>query len=268
MFSVPLGFANFGFESTHSSMTKKKFLSLIPLCLFASVLNSSAQAPKKETFTPPADKAGQWQFVEDPKLPNVLIIGDSISIGYTRDVRRELAGVANVFRPMMANGKGPANCGDTEMGLAGIDAWLEGKKWSVIHFNWGLWDLCYRVPGKAKSGNRDKVNGKISIPIPEYKANLEKLVTKLQATGAKLIWAPTTYVPEGESGRVRGDDERFNVAAAEIMTKHGIAINDLHKTTSEWQGKYSTRAGDVHYTAEGSKLLGKQAADAIRPLLK
>ena len=229
---------------------------------------SMAQAPEKKTFTPAADVAGDWKMEEDPKLPNVLIIGDSISIGYTRDVRKELAGVANVYRPMAANGKGPQNCGDTEMGLAGIDKWLGDKKWSVIHFNWGLWDLCYRVGGKGKGSTRDKVNGKISIPVEDYAANLEKLVLKMKATGAKLIWCATSDVPQGEGGRVDGDEIKYNEAAAKVMAKHQIPTDDLYKLTQEWAGKYSTRAGDVHYKAEGSKLLGKQVAESIRAQLK
>jgi hypothetical protein len=54
-------------------------------------------------------------------------------------------GKANVFRPMNAHGK-PANCGNTRLGLEHIHSWLGKTKWSVIHFNWGLWDLYYRGP--------------------------------------------------------------------------------------------------------------------------
>lgn len=244
-----------------------KFLILLCSAFYlASSLN--AQEAKKETFTPKADLAGEWKFTPDAKLPNVLILGDSISIGYTRDVRMELAGKANVYRPMNAKATGPDNCGDTAMGLAGIDKWLGETKWSVIHFNWGLWDLCYRDPSKPKGGNRDKVHGKISLTLEEYSANLEKLITRLEATGAKLIWANTSNVPEGESGRVAGDEVRYNEAALKVMAKHKIPVDDLYKTTHDWAGKYSVKASDVHYTAEGSKLLGKQVAEAILPLLK
>ena len=104
----------------------------------------------------------------DPALPNVLVLGDSISIGYTKDVRKLLEGRANVFRPMRPDGKGPDNCGDTTIGLANLDRWLAGPRWDVIHFNWGLWDLCYRDANSKNQGNRDKVNGKISTPLPDY----------------------------------------------------------------------------------------------------
>jgi acyl-CoA thioesterase-1 len=67
---------------------------------------------------------------DDPKLSRVLIIGDSISIGYTVPTRELLAGVANVHRI-------PENGGPTINGIKKIDAWLGDSKWDVIHFNWG-----------------------------------------------------------------------------------------------------------------------------------
>ncbi|MEI6467818.1 MAG: hypothetical protein WCQ89_24065, partial [Verrucomicrobiota bacterium] len=76
---------------------------------------------------------------DDPRLPRVLLIGDSVSIGYTLAVRRELAGAANVHRP-------PANGGSTKIGLRDLDRWLGDQRWDVIHFNFGLHDLGYRWP--------------------------------------------------------------------------------------------------------------------------
>src|SRR5438552_10306989 len=78
---------------------------------------------------------------DDPALPRVLLIGDSISIGYTVPVRRLLKGQANVHRI-------PENGGPTSNGLKKIDSWLGDKKWDVIHFNWGLHDLRLDKEGK------------------------------------------------------------------------------------------------------------------------
>jgi hypothetical protein len=219
-------------------------------------------------FTPDADLRGSWVFRADPDLPNVLILGDSISIAYTREVQDFLAGTANVFRPMLPDGKRPVNCGETRMGLESINTWLGEKRWSVIHFNWGLWDLCYRHPESKTQGKRDKVNGTISVTLEEYGKNLEKLVERLKATGAKLVWASTTFVPEGEAGRFIGDDERYNDVARAVMVRHGVDINDLHAITKAFSNKYSAGPGDVHFTREGSEELAKRVADVITDTLR
>lgn len=222
---------------------------------------SKDQKTQKEFFTPEADKKKLVDKVEiDPNLPKVLILGDSISMGYTNMVRDGLQGKANVVRPK-------DNCGDTVIGLQKLDAWLGDKDWDVIHFNWGLWDLCYRDPKAPKAGNRDKVNGKISVPLEEYEKNLDQLVTQLKATGATLIWASTTLVPEGESGRVVGDDLKYNEAAARVMQKHGVAINDLHALSASFEPKMFVKPGDVHYTPAGSQKLADQVVEKISAVL-
>lgn len=191
------------------------------------------------------------------ELPNVLIIGDSISIGYTPKVREILAGVAIVQRP-------DANTGDTRKGLKNLDRWLGDTQWDVIHFNWGLHDLCYRHPDSTALGRRDKINGTISVPLDEYKLNLEDLVRQLEHSGALLIWANTTLVPDGEVGRVPGDDLRYNRAAADIMERHEIALDDLHTLTSEFDPSLFKGPGDVHYTDEGYAVIAAQVAEQIR----
>ena len=170
-------------------------------------------------------QATSWEFTPDPKLPNVLIVGDSISMGYTPIVRTLLAGKANVFHPMRPGGKVPANCFSTAIGLTDLDKWLGDTKWAVIQFNWGLHDLCYRNPEAKTQGNRDKEHGKIEVPLTDYQANLEKLVATLEKTGAHLIWASTTKVPDGDIGRVAGDDLKYNAAAKAVMVRHRIAID-------------------------------------------
>jgi lysophospholipase L1-like esterase len=200
---------------------------------------------------------------DDPALPRVLLVGDSISLGYTLATRERLQGKANLHRI-------PTNSGHTGMGIAGLPKWLKtdaGKKWDVIHFNFGLWDLCYRNPESKTQGNRDKVNGTQTHTIEQYVANLETIVAELQTTGAALIFATTTPVPEGELGRKMGDDLRFNEAALKVMEKHGIAINDLHAVMAGKMKDYAKAPGDVHFTAEGSALLADQVAAAIEARL-
>ena len=128
----------------------------------------------------------------DLSLPNVLLIGDSISIGYTEPVRNLLSGKANVYRI-------PENGGPTSRGVANLDKWLGDRKWDLIHFNWGLHDLKYMKDGKLD------LSGTELSTVEQYAENLEELVARLKNTRAKLIWASTTPVPEGAGGRRKGD---------------------------------------------------------------
>ncbi len=241
--------------------------------MFACVVTSSwsdAKAVNSEPYTPATDLlATAGAVAVDTNLPNVLLIGDSISIAYTPFVREILKGKANVFRPYDPNKNRPINCGSTAVGLKGLDHWLDGRTWDVIHFNWGLHDLCYRNPKVTHIyGSRDKVGGKISVPLDRYAKNLEQLVRRLEQTDAVLIWATTTRIPPGEAGRIEGDDVRYNAAAAAIIKHHGIRIDDLYSTTTAFPEKDALVAGDVHYKESGSRKLAAQVADEILQVLK
>ncbi|MDG1131342.1 MAG: hypothetical protein P8N21_01485, partial [Opitutales bacterium] len=214
---------------------------------------------KNSSFYTPARDAHGIHAESKPSgkdLPRVVLIGDSISVGYTPEVIHQLQDKAFVSRAK-------ANCGDTNRGLAALDSWLGNTKWDLIHFNWGLHDLCYRNPEVKKVGNRDKVNGTQSVPLKQYRKNLETLVLRLKKTGAKLIWASTTMVPEGEIGRFAGDELKYNKIAGEIMQKQGVLINDLHQLSSSFDRSLFRKRGDVHFTPQGSALLGQQVADHI-----
>lgn len=188
--------------------------------------------------------------------PRILIIGDSISIGFTPFVEEMFQGRAKVFH-------NPGNAQHTGTGLEKIDHWLGDDAWDVIHFNWGLWDLCYRHPDSPNQGNRDKGKGTLTTSLEDYEANLEALVGRLKETGAKLVWGNTSYVPTGEVGRFKGDELKYNRVAEKIMLRHGISINDIRALTSEFQSSWFRAPGDVHYTSEGYRTIAVQVVDAI-----
>ncbi len=187
---------------------------------------------------------------DDPKLPRVLLIGDSISIGYTLPVREMLKGKANVHRI-------PTNGGPTIRGLASIDKWIGKKKWDVIHFNWGLHDL--------KMDN----SGTHQVPLQKYKQHLSALVLRLKKTGAKLIWASTTPVPQGKVRPPRKDSDviAYNEAAEDIMELHNVAIDDLY-TFAKARLKEIQRPLNVHFTKSGSRELAKAVSASIEKALK
>ena len=213
------------------------------------------------SHTPEQDAGGQPSAAPaESGLPEVLLIGDSISCGYTEPVKAPLKDICNIHRP-------DTNCAATTAGIANIDSWLGPKEWDLIQFNWGLHDLCYRHPDSKVYGNRDKVNGTLSVEPEAYAANLEHLVNVMAKRARRLVWASTTFVPEGEVGRHQGDEVRYNALAVEIMARHGIATDDLHRVTQAFAPSMFTCPGDVHYSEEGSAAIAKAVAECIKEQL-
>ena len=187
-----------------------------------------------------------------PGRPRVLLIGDSISMGYTLPVRELLAGKATVHRP-------PENCSATATGLRQLDHWLGSNHWDVIHFNFGLHDLKYLDDsGKYVA----PAQGHQVAPLPVYEKNLRALVTRLKATGARLIWCSTTPVPAGTLGRVEGSEAEYNRIAAQIMQETGVAVDDLHAFVVPRQTQIQLPK-NVHFTADGYRQLAAQVTASI-----
>ena len=207
-----------------------------------------------------APKKGPFKQIEDVEgLPRVLLIGDSISIGYTLQVRELLKGKANVHRP-------PVNCAATIHGLKGLDAWLaiggKDKKWDVIHFNWGLHDLKYMGPDGENLADPKAGTSKQQVGPEAYEKNLRELVKRLRKTGARLIWRNTTPVPEGARGRVPGHAAEYNEIAARVMKEMKVEIHDLYAFAKKNAAKIQRKA-DVHYTREGSMKLAKEVVKVL-----
>ena len=184
-----------------------------------------------------------------------LIIGDSISGGYTPHVARILdgkfavalnGGVENVKR-------------DSATLLANLESYLaaDGDA-DVIHFNCGLHDI---TRARDAEGAR--------VPLASYRDNLTAIVERLAATEKKLIWATTTPVIF-ERHRRKGFDrrqedvEQYNAVAHEIMTAAGIPINDLHAAVVAAGTEECLQRGGVHMTDRASEMLGKIVAEAIQ----
>lgn len=187
-----------------------------------------------------AGRETAWTFVkDDPALPRVLLIGDSISRAYTLDVRKALAGKANVHRA-------PANCGPTDTGLKCFDVWLGTGRWDVIHVNFGIHD-------RRKTPE-------------QYAANLEKVVERLKQTGARLVWARTTPFRDKDS-TVEDGSVALNATADAVMKKHGIPLNDLHAAILP---SVATARGEdgTHFNADGVRILAARVVKCLEPMLR
>lgn len=187
---------------------------------------------------------------DTPGLPRVLIIGDSISIGYTKPLRNLMAGKANIHRI-------PVNGQTTAVGLAKIDQWLGAGPWDVIHFNFGLHDAKF-LPEDVTKVDRES-----------YQRNLSKLIHRMRETGARLIFATTTPVPSELSppGRRFDDIAERNRLAVAVMKENGVQVDDLYSVVLPVQESIQ-RPKDVHFTPEGYALLAKSVAAEIEKALE
>jgi hypothetical protein len=192
-------------------------------------------------------------------LPKVLLIGDSISGGYSKGVKSLLNGRAAVTGPI-------ANAETTIHGVARLDEWLGDAKWDLIHFNWGLWDMY-----GWKYAKEDRSPAK-------YEERLESLVGRLKKTGAKLIWATTTPAcRDAETTMLKQfktevkispeTEQEYQQAALRVMKKHGVQVNDLYALIKP-QLENVQGADDVHFSGAGYGMLAKQVAETIAASLK
>jgi hypothetical protein len=129
-------------------------------------------------------------------LPRVMLIGDSISIGYTPFVRKQLCGVVEVHRP-------PENCGSSGQGVAALNTWFDAaaqgaERWDCVHWNFGIHDI--------KCPQRD---GQNATPLEVYKENLREILRRLRPLAKQIIWCSTTLSPESASGAPPEDFTRY-----------------------------------------------------------
>lgn len=237
-------------------------LVVVACCLAGPPPDSPASDKTPEAKT----QADEAPGAETASKPIVLVLGDSISMGYTPLLRTQLADVATVVRPMFNETK-PENCSGTLNGVAKVDGWIEkAGKPDVITFNFGLHDLKRETQGTKRTASSDPADPPQSDP-ETYRQNLIQIVTKLEATGAKLFYVTTTPVPPGKltPHRDAGDSLLYNAIARQVVEPRGIEVIDLYGPAMEnpdWQ-----RPVNVHFTEAGSEALATVIAKKIQPAL-
>jgi hypothetical protein len=203
----------------------------------------------KELFNPEFNPENDaWAYVkDDPKLPRVLIIGDSISRAYTADARKALKGKANVHRA-------PANCGPTQNFIKNCEIWLNqngSNKWDFIVVNFGIHDS--RQPAT-------------------YEDNLRKVIARLKQTGASIFWVRTT--PWGKDSTVfekggAGDASLItNPTSDQLAKAEDLEIIDAHAVMAPLVEGHLNRKDFTHWDSEAYRILGNAVADALTPRLK
>ena len=176
-------------------------------------------------------------------LPEILLIGDSIRIGYCKAVAEALNGKAEVKWPA-------GNCQNSQNILISLVRWrglVASPK--VVQFNCGHWDAaCW-------DGDADALT-----TVDEYARNVRKIIHRIRRywPEAKIVFATTTPMnPNGRLGRNARTTEsirRYNAAAVAIAQSEGIAVNDLFAITEKWPE--SEYVDYCHFNKEAAKRLG------------
>lgn len=190
---------------------------------------------------------------DGPSPPKVVLIGDSIRLGYAPNVAGRLAGKATVISP-------PANGGDSANVLAHLEEWVIREKPDVVHLNCGLHDL-----------KLARADGRHQVEPDQYGANLRRIVARIRGeTGAALVFANTTPVADERHAR-RGagfdrtdaDVRRYNAAALAVMGEAGVAVHDLYWLVEQAGPGRMLGPDGTHFTPEGSDRLAEAVADCI-----
>ena len=231
----------------HDTAVARSARSIANLLLFAVCgLSSVAIAQKPSTI--PEKIEWTWEVRPDtvnPHLPNVLILGDSISRNYYPEVVKNLNGIANVY--LMAS--------STSVGDPRIESQIaefastEHVRFSIVHFNNGMHGWAY---SEAQYG----------AEFPEYLRAIRNLVQRKE----DLIWASITPVrPDADTGATNPRIEERNRIALSFMRAAGIFVDDQATLMQPHQDLHED---SVHYNADGAKIQGDQASAIIRRALK
>lgn len=219
----------------------------LPVCAVAFLLPPGIEGSLHEQTTSiPEVIEWTWEVrpsALDPKLPNVLLLGDSITRNYFPKVVQDLTGVANVY--LMA---GSTSVGDPRLAHQ-IDefAAMEGVRFQVVHFNNGMHDWRY-------------TEEQYKAAFPSYL----QAVARLAGSSGTLIWTTTTPVLPAAHGATNPRIDARNAIADFLVRAKNIAVDDQHALMMKYQDLH----GDpVHFNKVGSGLQGDQAAKWIRAAL-
>ena len=186
-------------------------------------------------------------------MKKVLLIGDSIRMGYAKYVQEALTDAAEVYYSC-------ENARFSTFTFRFVSNWKTNENWpddiDLIHWNVGLWDVL-------------RVNGEEPLTPPDcYRENLGKIHRRLAGLfpKAKTVFATSTNVVEKRYGkefsRKNADIEEYNEIAKEVMKQLSVPVNDLYALTKDLPDEY--RSVQTHFaTPIGTKLLGDRVVSVI-----
>lgn len=180
-------------------------------------------------------------------MKQILLLGDSLRMGYEPVVRQMLQGRAGVSGPE-ENGRW---AGYT---LNSLRFWIPNlPKPDIVHWNNGLWDL----------GDDYGLGRPFSLP-EEYESALERTIQVLHKLfpEAQIIMATTMPTSNPDSSDIEG----YNEIMKKVAARNGIPVDDLFPVLKPYVNQYIGEDG-IHLTDEGYEYVARQVVKAVEEYL-
>lgn len=223
---------------------KRSFILLLGSLLIVRAGSSSLGAQTKSSLLEEIEWTWEVRPAHcDPKLPNALLVGDSITRAYYPGVVRRLSGKANVY--LMATSASVADPRLPQQ-IADFSA-AQAVHFSLVHFNNGMHGWAYTES--------------------QYENAFKDFLHAIQAAapGARLIWATTTPVKvDASPGPTNSRIESRNAIAKKFVEKAGISIDDQHELMMHHLDAYQDT---VHFNENGAEIQAAQAVATIESVL-
>ena len=190
-------------------------------------------------------------------MKKIVLIGDSIRLGYEKFVKEGFEGVAEVYSPA-------ENCRFAEYTLRFAHEWKSKGEWptdvDVVHWNAGLWDVIRIFDDEPLT------------PKCAYENFIRRIDKRLRLIfpGAKFIFATSTAVKEAGYGgtfkRFNKDIEEYNAIARAVLSETDTVIDDLYAVTKDIPD--ACRSDMTHFnTSEGVQTMGSAVIGCICDVL-
>ena len=195
-------------------------------------------------------------------MKKVLLLGDSIRMGYQRFVKEELADEYEVIFSA-ENGR-----------FAAFTMWQVNQMFkhndyiALVQWNNGYWERNIEAPMQTAMH-----------PVDEYVYFLRRIAEYIKAQNAKIIFATSTPIlkagtaPDltGTAGSLNFKNEwvtEYNAAAKKLMKELDIPVNDLYELLYDESKNHYKCEDRLHLSEEGSRRCAKRIAELIRKELK
>lgn len=186
------------------------------------------------------------QSVDSNSTSKLLVIGDSISIGYAPY--------------LVGSTHNPGNANNSTYGLAHLDAWLGTTNWEVITFNFGIHDMCPQL--FCTSEATDPTSSDAVVSETDYEANLHLIAQRLKQTNAKIYFVSTSYMDATIASVWYVRQPIYRNIALQVMAEENIEVIDILALTQNNPQYYLPN--DIHFTPEGYMAIATQIDETLK----